>query len=169
MLHQLLGSGARQVRWGPGRFRRIYHTVNAAQLIVLFQTAVQRLVPQIARHVDAMLEDPVIHIDKIQAAIGSSVQVYRPKALVGRSEKLRPLISVLRFETHAALLETVSPHQVAGRLADETVSIKSIREVVPAVDRRRAGGRERRQRAVRSQLPLTVTAIYAGIDASRPH
>ena len=109
MFDQFRRAGFRQMWHRPRRFGFADNAVNAAEIGVSVETAVEDLLSQIARDVKMVFQNAVIHINDIQAAVRAIVQVHRTKPLVGRGQKLRMVVSILRLETHTEFFERITP------------------------------------------------------------
>src|SRR5207302_57132 len=163
---QLLGSRLREMWLRPRWFGFADDAVDAAEAGVLIEAPVENLLAQIARDINAVFQNAVIQIDDVKAAVRSVAEIHRTKPLVGRGQELRMVISVLGFESHAAAFEHVTLDQIAGRFAYEDIPLVLAREIVPAINERRARGRECGQRAVGPQLARAVAAVDSGVHAN---
>src|SRR5207244_8308142 len=133
------------------RFGFADNSVDAAEVGVLVETAVEDLLAQIARDVKAVFQNAVIHIDDVKAAVRSVVQVYWTKPLVGRGQEFRLVVGALRLETRPMFFEHVALDQIAGWLTHEDISVAIAWKIVAAIHQRRARGGERGQRAIGPQ------------------
>ena len=144
------------------------HAVNAAKVHRLFEAARLDLLPQVARDVEAMLDDAAIHIDDVQRSVRPRVEVDRAKPFVRRSEKLRFVVRVPGRDGPALLRQNIAPDKIAAGFAQESVAVKFARELIAAIDQWPARSREIGEGEIVTQLAAAVTAIDSRVDPNRP-
>jgi hypothetical protein len=119
-----------------------------------------------------VLDDPTVHVHDVERAVGPAGQVHRPEALVGGGEELALGLGVVggeRAARHARAGDDHAPaHQVGGGLGHEGVAAELDREMIAAVDDRRARGGEALERAVGPQVAVLVSAVDPVVGPRRP-
>ena len=164
----------RPLHRGQRRFRAalrrgVHDAVDAAVPLRPLELARQDLIAQVLRDVALVLDDPVVHVDDVQRAVGRRGQIHRPEPLVGRGDELAALVRLLAAQHRAVVGHDDAADQVAGRLGEEHVAVQFRGQPVAAIERRRAHCRERGERLVRPQDAVLITAVHAGSRPDRPH
>ena len=62
----------------------------------MIQATIEYLLAQVTGDINMMLQNAVIHIDDVKAAVGSVVKVHRPESFVGGGQELRFAAGILR-------------------------------------------------------------------------
>ena len=115
-----------------------------------------------------MLEDPAIHVDDVERAVGRIGQIHGPEALVGRGQELPLVVRLSRAQRASVVAQDDAADEIGGRLGDEDISVEIRRQPIAAVHERRADGRELGQRAVGAIDAGLIRAVGARVRAHGP-
>ena len=126
------------------------------------------VVAQIDRQGQPVLDDPAIHVDDVERAVGRVGEKDRPETLVGRGEELAAFVRLARPQRRAVVGQDDAADEVGGRLGDEDVPVQIGRQPIAAIDERGADGREPRQRAVGAIDAGLIGAVGSRVRAHRP-
>ena len=164
-----VGSGrGRELRLRAGRLARVDDAVDATVADDFVEAAALGLLAQVAREEDAVLENAVIHIHEVKAAVGAGVGVDGPEEFVGRGEELGFLVGICPGEFAGVFREHHAANEVGRRLRDKRVALKLSREIVTTINDRAAGGGVFGERAVRLERGRLIATVDAGVHARGP-
>ena len=134
---------------------------DAAAVDGLLQLAVLDVRDEVVRQEALVLDDPAVHIDDVDRAVGAVDDLDRPETLVGRSQELLPGDGGGAFDDPILLREHDALHDVGGGLRDERIAAVGRTEEVAPVDDGAAGRGRLGQRAVGAQRIGVVAAVHA--------
>ena len=164
-------------RGGSGGHRRlrvaacgvVHDAVDAAVADRLLEAVRHDVIAQVLGDEPAVLDDAAIHVHEIQRPVRRVREVDGPEALVGRCKELRAVVSFLRLDRRAVVVQHNPAHHVRRGLDDEDIAVEFPRQTIAAVHQRRGDGRKVREGPVGPQDAALVAAIHSRRWMRRPH
>ena len=127
----------------------------------LLQLAVLDVRDEVVRQEALVLDDPAVHIDDVDRAIGAVDDLDRTEAFVGRSQELLARDGGGALDDPILLREHDALHEVGRGLGNEGVAMVGGAEEVATVHDGAAGRGRLGQRAIRTQRAGVVAAVHA--------
>ena len=97
----------------------VFDPINPPSLGIRFKVSAFDVLAKIPGQVVFVLNDPVIHVDEIDRAIGSREEIDRTKTLIGRSEKLPLPHQVFPISQTIIPAHVNEANQIGGRFAKQ--------------------------------------------------
>ena len=149
--HESGRSSTQKFRWGPRGKSFSNHPVYSSPADIFFVSCLQNFFTQIVCNVDSLLNDSVVHIHDIEAAVRTGREIDRAEISVCGGNELAGafFVPVGQLDmTRIGVAHCRATNKAAYWLTDEIVAFDFIAEAVPAEYELPAGGRERFQGAV---------------------
>ena len=133
--YEILGGEGLEFGSFPAGLVLVTNAIDAAVSVARsLQFAAEDLLAQIAGDVGLVLNDAVIHVENVEAAIRGGVGVDWPEALVGGGEEFLFTIRVIAGERAVAVPDADRLDKIPAWFSDESRSVGLGRKIVAAIN-----------------------------------
>ena len=143
--------------------------INATQVGRCLESSRLDLLAQITGQVDAVLDESPGHVDHVERAIGTVLQIHRPEAFVRGGQEFIGFVGVGRRDHPILFGQFVAANEVRARFAQENVTAEILGKLVAPVHQRAAGGREAGELSFGREGVGLVAAVHARIHTRGPN